>query len=264
MIWGTSQLKQRQSDEAEVPAPLTTSQLSKLAELLCSSTGSLKQEKSRLDFSPFWPHFYWRYLTLHRQRTLPSSVPPRSRCARWGALPGCFCWGRSGRQSRSRITATHNKNTSFSVSNQHPPIHQLPVRRGLRATPGDKQTNKMQKVNWGAESTHNQDKRAQEFRQEFLDYSVFECAVVPHAAASGAAGRCLKLLTSGSRVMLPKFSALAPHLHLGGPTRSHSAHIIDLIAQRPQFPLSSAPKPERAEDQQHRICTFIHFVFIYK
>lgn len=42
-------------------------------------------------------------------------------------------------------------------------------------------------------STHNQDKRAQEFCQEFLDYSVFECAVVPHAATSGAAARLLLL-----------------------------------------------------------------------
>lgn len=49
-------------------------------------------------------------------------------------------------------------------------------------------------------STHNQDKGAQEFRQELLDYCVFECAVVPHAATSGAAGRrlFLKTLTSGS------------------------------------------------------------------
>lgn len=50
----------------------------------------------------------------------------------------------------------------------------------------------MQKVNRG-KSTHHQDKRAQEFRQEFLDYPVFECAVVPHAATSGAAGRRFKL-----------------------------------------------------------------------
>lgn len=50
----------------------------------------------------------------------------------------------------------------------------------------------MQKVNRG-KSTHHQDKRAQEFCQEFLDYPVFECAVVPHAATSGAAGRRFKL-----------------------------------------------------------------------
>lgn len=119
----------------------------------------------------------------------------------------------------------------------------------------------MQKVN-RRKSTHHQDKRAQEFRQEFLDYPVFECAVVPHAATSGAAGRRFKLLTSGSLVMLPKFRALAPHLHLGGPTRSHSAPTIDLITQQPQPPLSFAPRPEQTHDQQHHSCILITFVFI--
>lgn len=132
---------------------------------------------------------------------------------------------------------------------------------GLRATSGAKQTNKMLKVN-KRKPTHHQDKGAQEFRQEFLDYPVFECAVVPHAAKSGAAGRRFKLLTSGSRVMLPKFRALAPHLHLGGPTRSHSVPTIDLITQQPQPPLSFAPRPEQTDHQQHRICILIHFVFI--
>lgn len=69
-------------------------------------------------------------------------------------------------------------------------------------------------------------------------------------------------LASGSLVMLPKFRALAPHLHLGGPTRSHSAPTIDLITQQSQPPLSFAPRPRQTDDQQHHSCILNHFVFI--
>lgn len=49
------------------------------------------------------------YLTLHRKRTPPSSVLQRSRCVRWGALPGCSYWGRSGRRSHSQTTDTQTR-----------------------------------------------------------------------------------------------------------------------------------------------------------
>lgn len=96
-------------------------------------------------------------------------------------------------------------------------------------------------------ATYNQDKRAEEFCQEFLDYSMFESAVVPHAAVSRLAGRC-----QNSEKWKPCDALTFGALYITSPPLSqhgHSASTIDPILQPWQPPSLFPPLPAQSLEQ---------------